>query len=79
MRICFLTNELSFKHGWGRYSIGLIKALTLKGYQPLILLDKTSQENDLKEVKSYKLSIFSHLSLILSSAYYLLLTLQPLP
>ena len=55
MKICFLTNELSFKHGWGRYSIGLIKALALKGYQPLVLLDKTSQENDLKEVKSYKL------------------------
>ena len=55
MKICFLTNELSFKHGWGRYSIGLIKALTLKGYQPLVLLDKKSQENDLKDIESYKL------------------------
>jgi len=25
MKICFLTNELSIKHGWGRYSISIIK------------------------------------------------------
>jgi len=55
MKICFLTNELSFKHGWGRYSIGLIKELANKGYRPLVLVDKTSQENDLKEIESYKL------------------------
>ena len=55
IKICFLTNELSFKHGWGRYSIDLIKALTVKGYKPLVLMDKTSQENDLREAESYKL------------------------
>ncbi|MFH1938389.1 MAG: glycosyltransferase, partial [Patescibacteria group bacterium] len=55
IKICFLTNELSFKHGWGRYSIDLIKALTKKGYKSLVLVDKTSKGNDLKEVESYKL------------------------
>ena len=50
MKICFLTNELSFKHGWGRYSIDLIKTLTLKGHQSIVLLDKSAQQNDLKEV-----------------------------
>ena len=55
MKICFLTNELSFKHGWGRYSIDLIKTLTLKGHQSIVLLDKSAQQNDLKEVESYKL------------------------
>jgi len=55
IKICFLTNELSFKHGWGRYSIDLIKALATKDYRPLVLIDKTSQGNDLKEVESYKL------------------------
>ena len=55
MKICFLTNELSFQHGWGRYSIDLIKILAIKGYKPLVLINKTSQGNDLKEVESYKL------------------------
>jgi len=55
----FLTNELSFKHGWGRYSISLIKGLAARGYEPLVLMDKASKEDDLKEVESYKNIIFS--------------------
>ena len=55
MKICFLTNELSFKHGWGRYSIGLIKELIDRGHEPLVLMDKVSEEDDLKEVESYKI------------------------
>jgi len=55
IKICFLTNELSFKHGWGRYSIDLIKALTVRGYKSLVFTDKISQGNDLREVESYKL------------------------
>ena len=55
MKICFLTNELSFKHGWGRYSISLIKGLYARGYEPLVLVEKASEEDNLKGVESYKL------------------------
>lgn len=55
MKICLLTNELSLQHGWGRYSIDLIKALTKNGFQCLVLSDKTAQNNDLTGVKIYRL------------------------
>ncbi len=37
MRVCLLTDELSFKHGWGRYSIAVIRALLRRGVDLRIL------------------------------------------
>ncbi|HEX9017365.1 MAG TPA: glycosyltransferase family 4 protein, partial [Chloroflexota bacterium] len=40
MKVCLLTDELSFKHGWGRYSIALIRALLDRGADLRILSPK---------------------------------------
>ncbi|HEX9016643.1 MAG TPA: glycosyltransferase family 4 protein [Chloroflexota bacterium] len=40
MKVCLLTDELSFKHGWGRYSIALIRALLNRGTDLRILSPK---------------------------------------
>lgn len=40
MKVCVLTDELSTKHGWGRYSIALIRALLTRGTDLRILSPK---------------------------------------
>ena len=40
MKICLLTDELSNKHGWGRYSIAVIRALLRHGADVRILSPK---------------------------------------
>ena len=40
MKICLLTDELSYKHGWGRYSIAVIRALLRRGADLRILSPK---------------------------------------
>ncbi len=40
MRACVLTDELSVKHGWGRYSVALIRALVRRGVEVRILSPK---------------------------------------
>ncbi|MHB0869795.1 MAG: glycosyltransferase family 4 protein [Chloroflexota bacterium] len=40
MKICLLTDELSYKHGWGRYSIAVIRALLRRGAELRILSPK---------------------------------------
>ncbi len=40
MKVCLLTDELSFKHGWGRYSIAVIRALLRQGVDLRILSPK---------------------------------------
>jgi len=55
MRICFLANELSFKDGWGRYSISLLKEITKKNKDCFVLLSKDSQKNLLPKIKKYKI------------------------
>ncbi len=50
MKICLLTDELSYKHGWGRYSIAVIRALLRQGADLRILSPKRlCAEPDLKE------------------------------
>ncbi len=50
MRVCLLTDELSFKHGWGRYSIAVIRALLRQGADVRILSPKPlCTEQDLLE------------------------------
>ena len=39
-KICFLTESLSPESGWGRYSLGLIKALSEKGVKCKVLTQK---------------------------------------
>jgi phosphatidyl-myo-inositol dimannoside synthase len=40
VKICLITDELSFKHGWGRYSIAVIRALLHQGADVRILSPK---------------------------------------
>ncbi len=40
MKVCLLTDELSYKHGWGRYSIAVIRALLRAGADVRILSPK---------------------------------------
>lgn len=40
MKVCLLTDELSYKHGWGRYSIAVIRALLRRGADLRILSPK---------------------------------------
>ncbi len=40
MKVCLLTDELSPKHGWGRYSIAVIRALLRRGADVRILSPK---------------------------------------
>ena len=50
MKICLLTDELSYKHGWGRYSIAVIRALLRHGADLRILSPKRlCTETDLIE------------------------------
>jgi phosphatidylinositol alpha-1,6-mannosyltransferase len=50
VRVCLLTDELSFKHGWGRYSIAVIRALLRQGADVRILSPKhLCTEQDLME------------------------------
>ncbi|HEX2923564.1 MAG TPA: glycosyltransferase family 4 protein [Chloroflexota bacterium] len=50
MKICLLTDELSYKHGWGRYSIAVIRALMRQGADLRILSPKRlCTETDLLE------------------------------
>lgn len=50
MKICLITDELSHKHGWGRYSIAVIKALINRGADLRILSPKAlCTEPDLLE------------------------------
>ncbi len=37
MKVCVLTDELSYKHGWGRYSIAVLRALLRQGTDLRIL------------------------------------------
>lgn len=50
MRVCYLTTELSTKHGWGRYSIEIIKGMLKREIKVLVLSSANSQENELPEV-----------------------------
>lgn len=48
MKICLLTDELSVKHGWGRYSISVVRALLRAGADIRLLSPKRScSEGDL--------------------------------
>lgn len=50
MKVCLLTDELSSKHGWGRYSIAVIRALLRQGVDVRILSPKhLCTEQDLLE------------------------------
>ena len=50
MKICLLTDELSYKHGWGRYSIAVIRALLRKGVDLRILSPRSlCTESDLAQ------------------------------
>lgn len=40
MRVCLLTDELSYKHGWGRYSIAVLRAMLRRGVDVRILSPK---------------------------------------
>ncbi len=40
MKVCLLTDELSCKHGWGRYSIAVLRALLRRGADVRILSPK---------------------------------------
>lgn len=55
MKICFLANQLSFKDGWGRYSINLLEQLIKRDIKAFILLSQDSQENCLPQIESHKL------------------------
>jgi len=55
MKICFLTNELSPNHGWGRYSISLIDQFIKKGIDCRILASVDAQDSNLFSVKIDKL------------------------
>lgn len=54
MRICFLTNDLSFKNGWGRYSVSLIKQLSAHGVDCCVLLPRNGKENVLPQIENYR-------------------------
>jgi len=54
MRICFLTDELSFKNGWRRYSVNLLKQLIAQGADCCVLLSERAEENILPQIESYK-------------------------
>lgn len=54
MKICFLTNELSSKGGWGRYSVSLLEQLSANGVDCCALLAENSKENVLPQIENYK-------------------------
>ncbi|OGC47084.1 MAG: hypothetical protein A3A94_03505 [Candidatus Portnoybacteria bacterium RIFCSPLOWO2_01_FULL_43_11] len=55
MRICFLTNELSSKHGWGNYSTGLLNQLMRKReINCRVLVSEKTEENALPQIDVYK-------------------------
>ena len=53
MKVCYLTTELSSKHGWGRYSIEVIKGMLNRGIKVLVLSSANSRANELPEVTNY--------------------------
>ena len=53
MKVCYLTTELSTKHGWGRYSIEVIKGVLKRGIEALVISSANSRENELPEVTNY--------------------------
>jgi phosphatidylinositol alpha-1,6-mannosyltransferase len=55
MKICFLTNELSSKDGWSRYSVSLIEQLRKNGIDCRVLVSSTARENDLPDIKCHKI------------------------
>jgi len=54
MKICFLTNELSSKDGWSRYSLSLIQQLREKGINCRVLVSSNASKSDLLGVECYK-------------------------
>jgi len=54
MKICFLTNELSSKNGWGRYSISLIDQIIKKGINCQVLVSVGAQDNELSWIEVYQ-------------------------
>jgi len=55
MKICFLTNELSGKDGWSRYSVSLINQLLKKGIDCQVLVSEKAGDNILKNIKDHKI------------------------
>ncbi|MBU1255455.1 glycosyltransferase family 4 protein [Patescibacteria group bacterium] len=55
MKVCFLVNQLSLKDGWGSYAVNLIKHLSEKGVDCLVLSSIRGQQNDLSSIKDYKI------------------------
>jgi len=53
MKVGYLTTELSTKHGWGRYSIEIIKGMLKRGIKVLVLSSANSRDNELPEVTNY--------------------------
>lgn len=51
MKICILTNELSTKNGWGRYSVDLIENLKNSADLTIIIAKDGKNETDLKTIK----------------------------
>lgn len=68
MKICFLTNELSSKDGWSRYSASLIGQLIKKGIDCRVLVSVNAGRNDLTDAECHRiLPVFgSRLGKILS-------------
>lgn len=55
MKICFLTNELSSKDGWSRYSVSLIEQLRKNGIDCRVLVSSNVQKNDLPDIECHKI------------------------
>lgn len=53
MKVCYLTTELSSRHGWGRYSIEVIKGMLKRGIEALVISSANSGKNELREVADY--------------------------
>ncbi len=55
MKICFLTNELSAKDGWSRYSVSLIEQLQGKGIDCQVLVSERAEQSILPDIEEYKI------------------------
>ncbi len=54
MKICFLTNDLSGRDGWSRYSVSLINQLHKKGIECSVLVSGKAGSSILPDVKDFR-------------------------
>lgn len=53
MRVCYLTTELSNRHGWGRYSLEIVRHIKQQGIEPVVLCASTATRDALPGVDTY--------------------------